>query len=208
MLNQSSTVFYMSQPTTVPSPHPKAVTIHGQAYYLVAFYYPDYDTPWDILYQGQFLANFYPCHLTLTINGISGSFFTAEAAFQATKWWHDDATRKQFEAAKNGNEAFQIKKHLTNPDPDYAGLKWHGAMKAVLTEKFSDPLLQQAMLLTNQAYLLEHNIVAGRDSRWSDNHDGTGENMLGKTLMEVRALYGGAAEPAGNYTVADFTAAI
>lgn len=81
-------------------------------------------------------------------------------------------------------------------------------MKEVLTQKFSDPSFRHALLLTNKAYLLEHNEVKGRDSYWSDDHDGSGANMLGKTLMEVRKSYGGAAAPLGNYTVANFTAQV
>ncbi len=199
----------MSQTTVLPTPNPKPVTIHGQPYHLVAFYYPGHDTAWDKIYQGQFLGNFYACHITVTINGITASFFTAEAAFQATKWWHDAIARKQFEDASDGDAALAAKKKQhTSPDLSYAGLGRDGAMKEILTQKFSDPLFQQALLLTGPAYLLEHNAAPNRDHYWSDNHDGTGANMLGKTLMEIRALYGGAAAPLGNYKVADFTAAV
>ena len=119
------------------SPNPQPVTINGQQYNLVAFYYPDSDTDWDKVYQGQFLANFFTCQITLTINGITGTFQNAEAAFQATKWWNTPY-RKGFEG-KTGSQAYHYKKTLTNPDQSYAGLGSHGAMKTVLTEKFSDP---------------------------------------------------------------------
>lgn len=195
----------MNHPAVNP-PKSREVTINGECYELVAFYYPDRDTPWDTIYQGQFLANFYPCKITLTINGITGSFYTAEAAFQATKWWSDPTGRAQLEGAKTGTDAFHIKRGLSNPDNSYAGLGRDGAMKEVLTQKFSDPSLKQALLLTGEAYLLEHNEVNGRDSYWSDDHDGSGTNMLGRTLMEVREACGGAPAPLGNYTVADFTA--
>lgn len=197
----------MNQPTVNP-PKSREVTINGEHYELIAFYYPDRDTAWDTIYQGQFLANFYPCMITLTINGITGSFLTAEAAFQATKWWNNAADRAQFEGAKTGSDAFHIKNGLSNPDNSYAGLGRDGAMKEVLTQKFADPSFQQALLLTGEAYLLEHNEKQGRDNYWSDDHDGSGANMLGKTLMEVREACGGAAAPSGNYTVADFTARV
>lgn len=187
------------------SPNLKEVTINGQRYKLVAFYYPDRDTPWDVVYQGQFLANFYPCKITLTINGITGTFLNSEAAFQATKWWNTPH-RKEFEG-KTGSEAYTIKKGLPHPDYSYAGLGSPSeAMKRVLTEKFSDPALKQGILLTAEAYLLEHNEASGRDpGGWSDNKDGSGQNLLGKALMEVREFYGGVGAPAGNYSVADFT---
>jgi len=199
----------------LPTPNPKSVTINGAAYDLVAFYYPDHDTAWDAVYQGQFLTNFFPCRITLTINGISGSFYNAEAAFQATKWWSDDSIRKQFENAKTGSQAFSIKKGLTGEDSSYAGLGGDGAMKKVLTEKFSDSSFKQALLLTGKAYLLEHNEAKGRDhAGWSDDQDGHSQNpsaklnRLGETLMEVRESLGGAGRPSGNYTLADFSAAV
>jgi predicted NAD-dependent protein-ADP-ribosyltransferase YbiA (DUF1768 family) len=205
----------MTTPQTL-APKPKAIIINGLPYKLVAFYYPGKDTPWDIVFQGQFLANFWPCSLTLTINGSTATFNNAEAAFQATKCWHT-SERKMFEAATwphvTGPEAFDRKKNIANPDYGYAGLGAIGAMKAVLTAKFSDPALKQALLLTADAYLLEHNVPFRKDpGGWSDLHDGSGPNLLGQTLMHVRADCGGPDAPAQppvpapNYTVADFTA--
>lgn len=197
----------MNQSQTL-SPKLKQVTINGHQYNLAAFYYPDQDTAWDTAFQCQFLANFYPCSITLTINGITASFHTAEAAFQATKCWNDAAERAKFEAAKTGNEAFILSGKVVNPDTSYAGLGRNGAMKEVLTQKFSDPSLKQALLLTGDAYLLEHKWERGKDDYWSDFHDGSGKNMLGKTLMEIREACGGVGAPAGNYKVADFTACV
>jgi predicted NAD-dependent protein-ADP-ribosyltransferase YbiA (DUF1768 family) len=199
----------MTTPQTL-APKPKAITISGQSYHLVAFYYPDKDTPWDIVFQAQFLANFWPCSITLTINGSTGTFNNSEAAFQATKCWHT-SERKMFEEANwphvTGSEVFDRKKNVANPDYTYAGLGSYEAMKAVLTAKFSDPVLKQALLLTGDAYLLEHNVPGRKDpGGWSDLHDGTGSNLPGKALMEVRAACGGVGAPAGSYSVADFTA--
>ncbi|MEY2564190.1 MAG: hypothetical protein QOH88_2383 [Verrucomicrobiota bacterium] len=192
------------------APKPKAITINGQPYNLVAFYYPDKDMPWDVVFQARFLANFYQCSITLTINGSTATFNNSEAAFQATKCWNT-ADRKMFEAATwphvTGSEAFDRKKKVANPDYSYAGLGAYDAMKAVLTAKFSDPALKQALLLTGDAYLLEHNVPGRKDpGGWSDLNDGSGTNLLGKALMEVRAACGGVGAPAGSYTVADFTA--
>jgi predicted NAD-dependent protein-ADP-ribosyltransferase YbiA (DUF1768 family) len=192
----------------ISSPKLKDLTINGQSYKLAAFYYPDYDTPWDVVFQSRFLANFYPCNFKLTINNISANFFNAEAAFQATKWWNNNADRIKLENAKTGTEAFNVKKNLSNPDYSYAGLGRDMAMKEVLLQKFSDPYLQKALLLTEDAYLLEHNEKKGRDSYWSDDNDGSGNNMLGKTLMSVRKHFGGADVPPGNYSVLDFTKSV
>jgi predicted NAD-dependent protein-ADP-ribosyltransferase YbiA (DUF1768 family) len=192
----------------LPPPKPREVTINGQRYKMVAFYYPGKDTSWDTVYQGQFLCNFYSCSMTLTINGITATFSSAEAAFQATKWWNNPTVRAQFEKTTDGQEAFDIKQKLANPDYTYAGLCRDGAMERVLTQKFSDPAFKQALLLTEDAYLLEHNEKKGRDDYWSDDWDGSGYNMLGKLLMSIRESLGGAGKPSGNYTVADFTAKV
>ncbi|MBK8815751.1 MAG: NADAR family protein [Methylococcaceae bacterium] len=190
-------------------PNPQTVTINGCQYTLVAFYYPDRNTAWDNLFQGQFLTNFYPCTINMTINAISASFHNAEAAFQATKWWNNPADLSAFEAAKTGSDAFHIKKQLANPDNSYAELGRDGAMKTVLTQKFSDPAFQQALLATGDAYLLEHKDAdKNPDSYWSDYNDGSGLNMLGKTLMELREALGGSPMPTGNFSVADFTAQV
>ena len=194
----------MSLPNPI-DPKPKTVTIGGATYQLIAFYYPDHNTPWDVVYQGQFLTNFYPAKFSFTHNGKTGSFNCAEAAFQALKWWNTPDW-KQFEGI-SGSAAFTTKKGLHNPDHSYAGFgSGEAAMTAVLTEKFKDPDLQKGLLATGDAYLLEHNEATGRDpGGWSDNNDGTGSNLLGKTLMNVRLQLGGKGIPAGNYTVADFT---
>jgi predicted NAD-dependent protein-ADP-ribosyltransferase YbiA (DUF1768 family) len=47
------------------------------------------------------------------------------------------------------------------------------------------------LLATGTAYLVEHNEVVGRDTFWSDNHDGTGQNRLGVVLMALRKKLGG-----------------
>ena len=194
----------MSLPNPI-DPKPKTVSIGGVTYRLMAFYYPDHNTPWDLVYQGQFLTNFYPSKFSFTHNGNTGSFDCAEAAFQALKWWNTPHWQ-QFEGI-SGSAAFTTKKGLHNPDYSYAGFgTGEAAMMAVLSEKFKDPDLQKGLLATGDAYLLEHNEATGRDpGGWSDNNDGTGENHLGETLMTIRQKLGGKGIPGGTYTVADFT---
>lgn len=177
------------------SPNSNQVTISRVDYQLIAFYFPGYNTPWDDFYNASFFGNFWQAKLSLKIGSVSASFHTAEAAFQATKWWNHDNIRDQFENALTGSEAFSIKKHLSIlADSTYAGLGRDGAMKAVLESKFSDPNLQQGLMTTGAAYLLEHNSRTGRDSYWSDNHDGSGHNMLGRTLMSIRQSLGGSGD--------------
>ena len=69
-------------------------------------------------------------------------------------------------------------------------------MWAVLKAKFSPRShMAEQLLMTGDAYLLEHNSKSGRDFLWSDNQDGEGQNWLGLQLMllrdELRRLKGG-----------------
>lgn len=169
-------------------------------------------TDWDLFYNFPEFGNFYLCpqSLKLTAKGITGVFNTAEAAFQATKWWSDPTILKRFENAPDGPSAFAVrddlKKHHVpadeNPVTGYAGLGQVGAMEAVLKLKYAIQDFKDILLESGDAYLLEHNTSA-KDTTWSDNFDGTGENLLGRKLMELRKSFGGAGIPAGD--VADYT---
>jgi len=176
-------------------PTSSIATINGKNYQLIAFYFPGHNTPWDNYYNAPYLGNFWQSKLSLTIHSKTGIFQNSEAAFQATKWWDDDAIRQQFENALTGDDAFQIKKKLHNPDYSFAGLGRDEAMKKVLKAKFQEPNLKSGLFATNNAYLLEHNSTKGRDDYWSDDSDGSGQNKLGLTLMEVRHELGGQKNP-------------
>jgi predicted NAD-dependent protein-ADP-ribosyltransferase YbiA (DUF1768 family) len=211
----------LSMSTPLPTPTPQQIGIGNDPYRLVAFYFPGSNTGWDDIYNAPFLGNFWPVVLSITVAGKTATFHTAEAAFQSTKWWDkSDASgrqiRPQFEACLNGKAAFHLSKRLSGdprhgipaevaPDLNYAGLGRDGAMLVALKAKFSDPALQAGLLATADAYLLEHN-EQPRDDYWSDNHDGSGSNMLGKTLMSIRgSLPGGHGEPKPSQLVLDFT---
>ena len=64
-------------------------------------------------------------------------------------------------------------------------------MIEVIKIKFSNEEYKKVLLSTQNAYLVEHNPVKNRDSFWSDDHDGTGKNILGLLLMELRENLGG-----------------
>lgn len=194
--------------SSLPSPSPKPVTINGTDYTLVAFYYPGQNTPWDDVYAAPYFGNFWICPVTITPPGLpSGSFHTAEAAFQATKWWQNAAIRQQFENAPDGDAAFHVRNHAgSQTNYDWAGLGRDGAMEAVLASKFSDPALAAVLLATGDAYLLEHNSHTGRDAYWSDNCDGNGGNHLGLALMKLRGkLSGTPFDPSAYPSPGDFT---
>ena len=190
-------------------PVPKKIQIGGKSYSLVAFYYPDAPTSWDVVYHAGCFGNFYPSPLTLDHpNPETGeklvptpAFHIAEAAFQALKWWANEDIRKSFEAATTGDEAYKRSKDQTiSPDLTYAGLGNRlAAMELVLRQKYSQNSdLKSALLATGDAYLLEHAAGFPKKTFWNDGGRGkAGRNMLGRTLMRLRREFGGHPAPAG-----------
>eukprot|EP00415_Alexandrium_ostenfeldii_P000065 UN0065 len=113
------------------------------------------------------------------------SFRTSEAAFHALKF---PGNARSFEKL-SGSQAFQLRQQLKgNEDWTYSGFgdNWK-AMLHILRAKFQQHSeLAEGLLHTEDAFLLEHNSVVGRDDVWSDNGDGSGMNWLGLQLMMVR----------------------
>jgi len=60
------------------------------------------------------------------------------------------------------------------------------AMRTALEAKFGQHAdLRELLLSTGDTRLVEH---TDRDSFWGDGGDGSGENMLGRLLMEIRTM--------------------
>jgi predicted NAD-dependent protein-ADP-ribosyltransferase YbiA (DUF1768 family) len=170
---------------------------------VVPFYFPGSPDLWHARLSSGPLGNFWPSPLTVSLGGVSGTFSTSEAAYQAMKWWENPDARREFEAAKDGEEAFQLKLRWEAKEPPGRGWsevasldaeggqrvvavdKWT-AMIVVLEAKFSEPSLRTALLSTGSALLIEHNPATGRDAFWSDDRDGSGANHLGRALMFLR----------------------
>ena len=138
----------------------------------------------------EFLGNFAPCPVK-----VYGKIFPcSEAAFQWRKYdlvgVKDKAIMDQFFTA-NGEEAFQLKHALEKKYPNQFDPNWKNGVRdvvmwEVLNAKFTQNNdLKELLEATKGSYLLEHN-QAPRDDYWSDNHNGTGKNMLGKMLMAIR----------------------
>ena len=108
---------------------------------------------------------------------------TSEHYFQAQKF-SDDAVRAKIRRAGSPSIAAQIGRDRRNPlRCDWESVKVQ-LMRDVVLAKFSQhETLRELLLETGNAELVER---TDRDSFWGDGGDGSGKNMLGRILMEVR----------------------
>lgn len=126
-----------------------------------------------------FMSNFSRHGITL-----DGQFWpTTEHYFQAKKFEgtkHETEVRK----AKSPMDAAQMGRDRKRPlRTDWEQVKDEVMYRAVMA-KFSQHADIRAKLLdTGDAVLVEH---TENDSYWGDGGNGSGRNMLGKTLMRVR----------------------
>lgn len=140
----------------------------------------------------EFLGNFAICP-----NGIqlwNHSFRCAEAAFQWRKYDLAELRIPQLNEffTCDGERAFALRKELDALYPRVFPFDWKKGrrdevMWEVLQEKFTqNPRFKEMLQATQEQYLLEHRPPRGEDDYWSDGHDGSGKNMLGKMLMGIR----------------------
>jgi ribA/ribD-fused uncharacterized protein len=108
---------------------------------------------------------------------------TSEHYFQAQKFVgteHEEAVRLEvspMKAAKMGRDRSRPLR------ADWDNVK-DGIMRLAVDAKFTQhPELREMLLATGNAEIVEHTT---NDSYWGDGGDGSGQNMLGKILMETR----------------------
>jgi len=173
-------------PSVTPVKFQAGVGLDAVCDNLLAFYYPGSSEPCDVRCGAEFLGNFFGegC-IELDKDGKRCHFRTAEAAYQALKFWH---RAEDFEDL-SGQEAWQKSR----------ALHWDGVTLASPTERIQGMLhilrqkfhrlspLAERLKETKGCFLLEHNSSVGRDDFWSDNCDGKGKNLLGALLMLRRS---------------------
>jgi ribA/ribD-fused uncharacterized protein len=112
---------------------------------------------------------------------------TTEHYFQAQKFAgtpHEDDVRQAdspMNAAKMGRERSRPLR------PDWEAVKDNVMREAVLAKFEQHPRLLGLLLSTGDAEIVEH---TKNDAYWGDGGDGSGKNMLGRILMEVRRRMG------------------
>lgn len=127
-----------------------------------------------------FLSNFHLC--VVEHNGIE--YISAEHAYQASKSL-SDVDKYIIWSQETPGKAKQQGKRITLRE-DWDSIK-QTQMKEILIAKFYNYELRQKLLATDGLVLVEGNTWG--DTYWGQSPIGTGENMLGKLLMEVRDYY-------------------
>jgi len=108
---------------------------------------------------------------------------TSEHYFQAQKFL-DEGQQEQVRQADSPKVAAGMGRDRERPlRPDWEAVK-DDVMRKVVRAKFSQhDDLRAILLATGDATLVEH---TEKDRYWADGGDGSGKNMLGRILMEVR----------------------
>ncbi len=110
---------------------------------------------------------------------------TSEHYFQAQKF-HDRKYRQKIRTANTPMLAASLgrdRKQKLRRDWDAVKV---GVMRAAVLAKFTQHAdLRLLLLSTGDAKLVEH---TENDDYWGDGGDGSGKNMLGRILMQVRDL--------------------
>lgn len=108
---------------------------------------------------------------------------TVEHYFQAQKFT-DKAYQKKIRTASTPMLAATLGRDRKQKlRKDWESVKV-GVMRKALMAKFTQhPELKDLLLSTNDAKLIEH---TSNDSYWGDGGNGSGKNMLGQLLMEIR----------------------
>src|SRR5262245_59272949 len=126
-----------------------------------------------------FFSNFFPAPLV-----VQGKRWpTVEHYFQAQKFAgtaHEEIIR----LARSPTSAAPMARSRQRPlRPDWQQVK-NAIMLEGLRAKFTQHAdLGAALLATGDALIVEHR---ARDAYWGDGRDGTGKNMLGRLLMQLR----------------------
>jgi N-glycosidase YbiA len=127
---------------------------------------------------GEF-SNFAPYSITLDRQ----RWPTTEHYFQAQKF-EEAAYRQKIRAANSPTIAARLGRNRKQKlRRDWESVKV-GVMRAAVLAKFTQHAELRALLLsTGDATLVEH---TENDDYWGDGWDGSGKNMLGRILMQVR----------------------
>ena len=108
---------------------------------------------------------------------------TTEHYFQAQKF-EDAARAERIRTTRSPAIAARLGRSRAVPiRADWEEVKDAVMLKALRHKFAQHPPLAQMLLATGRAMIVEHR---ARDRYWGDGGDGSGKNMLGRLLMQVR----------------------
>lgn len=115
---------------------------------------------------------------------IDGSFYyTSEHYFQSEKF-EDFTYQQSIRAAKSPMIAARMGRNKEMPlREDWEESKCEIMKKALWAKVMQHSDVREALIGTGRSEIVEH---TKNDSFWADGGDGSGKNMLGKLLMELR----------------------
>jgi ribA/ribD-fused uncharacterized protein len=136
--------------------------------------------------EGAFgcFSNEYPADIEL-----EGKLWpSVEHYYQAKKFYEtDDEYMEEIRKAETVEEAKRLgndrsKAYLIRKN--YHGEKLDYVYKAIYQKFKAYPHMKKILLSTDPKYICQHD---ENDTVWGDGFDGSGKNLLGKLLMEVRS---------------------
>lgn len=156
------------------------------------------ETNTHIYFLRNWMSNFQPCH-TL-IDPISGNKFkTTEHMFMWLKaiYFKDDETAAKILLAKTPQDAKDLGRQVKGyDDVEWNKVRYYEMLTANILKFTQNSELKKLLIATGNRQLVEAN---PKDQVWScglsekdplilDSKNWTGQNLLGKVLMEVREL--------------------
>lgn len=112
---------------------------------------------------------------------------STEHFFQAMKFPSDKDYQEQIRLAPKPRDAAAMGRDRSHPiHPGWEYDKYSIMWMAVHKKFNSYPELKKLLLDTGDAEIFEHTT---NDKEWADGGDGSGKNLLGKILMDIRAKF-------------------
>lgn len=165
--------------------------------------YDDEQDKWSITkttFCTGILGNFWPhkkirtnqqnLELKTKIYGVEYTFSSSEVAFQAAKCKNPEDIIAFTKKDLHAGDSFRMGRRVQLID-NWDSIKVDVMIDILLCKFTQYQDLQQVLLSTDDAFLIEHTPVKNRDKFWADDCDGTGSNNLGYSLMTVREKIGG-----------------
>lgn len=132
---------------------------------------------WKTREEYGVFSNFYRCRIFL-----DGEWWDSTEHYYQAQKTTDEGLKKQIRECKTPKES----KNLANSVPlrvDWDDIKYEVMKKAIMAKFSQNESFKQILIGTKNEELVEDSPY---DYIWGCGRDGTGQNLLGKVLMEVR----------------------